>query len=529
MTTPGAPTTSRARSWLPTAGRAVRASLLVPALAAPLLAGSVSAQIIGIKTVPIADGDQFQIYPSKNLGMAGISIAVADTLLDPFVNPALAARVRRGVFHGSPVMYGVSRNTGGGRTLPLGAIARRGPWFGGLSLAVQEVDAARRQPGFFAIAPQPAFDVAITTPSPRIPASDRSRSNQYALVMAGRDLPGLGASVAGSARYASLGAVDGTELLYANSSALDQSGDIVDLRAGLLKEWGGTRSLELLVLHNRFRMTHDVTYLDPVWDPATRSASVRPRVEHNADRTNLWGLHAQYARPLTADGWRVGWLATANVQTHPKIPNYEIMSIPRDPGRSHAYNLGVGLSKSDGPATFGIDAIYEPIRSHTWADAEAPTMTRLGGTIPAGGRAVENWFRFSNATFRMGAGRTLPLDELGTSSLGLQIGLGVQSIRYRLEQLDRVREHRRFQNESWVEWSPTWGLSLGFSELEVRYTGRTTHGTGRPGVTPQVTREAAAPTTAAGGRNVLIAPSGPLTLDRVSVTTHQISLSLPIR
>ena len=33
---------------------------------------------------------------------------------------------------------------------------------------------------------------------------------------------------------------------------------------------------------------------------------------------------------------------------HPKIPNYEIMNIPRDPGTSWSYNLGVGIARDDG-------------------------------------------------------------------------------------------------------------------------------------------------------------------------------------
>ena len=32
---------------------------------------------------------------------------------------------------------------------------------------------------------------------------------------------------------------------------------------------------------------------------ATRRAAAVPRVEHNADRTNTWGLHLEYERPLT--------------------------------------------------------------------------------------------------------------------------------------------------------------------------------------------------------------------------------------
>lgn len=46
------------------------------------------AQFIDIKTVPIATGEQFLIYPSRNLGFGGLSLAVRDPLGDPFANPA---------------------------------------------------------------------------------------------------------------------------------------------------------------------------------------------------------------------------------------------------------------------------------------------------------------------------------------------------------------------------------------------------------------------------------------------------------
>src|SRR5947199_1609153 len=106
------------------------------------------AQLISIKTVPIAQGDQFEIYPSHNLAMGGVSIAVPDTLLDPFRNPAKGARLAAAPrFFGSPTFYGVSSGAGGGRTLPLAAVTQAGSWYGGLSLALQEVDASRSPAG----------------------------------------------------------------------------------------------------------------------------------------------------------------------------------------------------------------------------------------------------------------------------------------------------------------------------------------------------------------------------------------------
>src|SRR5205809_835290 len=70
--------------------RAVRLSSLLLALAGPA-----AAQLISIKTVPIAQGDQFEIFPSNNLGMGSVSIALADTLLDAFLHPAKGARLGR--------------------------------------------------------------------------------------------------------------------------------------------------------------------------------------------------------------------------------------------------------------------------------------------------------------------------------------------------------------------------------------------------------------------------------------------------
>jgi hypothetical protein len=245
-------------------------------------------------------------------------------------------------------------------------------------------------------------------------------------------------------------------------------------------------------------------------------------VEENLDYTDTWGLHLEYERPLPGPGWRIGWLATANRATHPKIPNYEIMNIPRDPGDTYAFNVGIGLSRIAGPATFGVDAIYEPIWSNTWADAAGPVATASGDTIPAGGKTIENDFRFSNASFRMGASR-----DIGRT-LALQLGLVVRSTHYWLTQVDNIQRTSRNLEEQWVEWMPTWGVGLRFPELEIRYQGSVLNGTGRPGVAPSgVTWEVADAARLAS--NILVAPSGPLTLGEVKVVTHRVGLSLPLR
>lgn len=56
--------------------------------------------------------------------------------------------------------------------------------------------------------------------------------------------------------------MDGVDLLYNGSAQIGQFGHAVDVRVGAPKEWTGDRSLELVAVYNRFRMTHDVFYLD---------------------------------------------------------------------------------------------------------------------------------------------------------------------------------------------------------------------------------------------------------------------------
>jgi hypothetical protein len=103
----------------------------------------------------------------------------------------------------------------------------------------------------------------------------------------------------------------------------------------------------------------------------------------------------------------------------------------------------------------------------------------------------------------------------------------VRSVRYRLAQTDNVQLMQRALETGWLEWTPTWGLSLRFPEFEIRYRGRVTHGAGRPGV--QSFPVFWGRDVALAGGTILAAPTGPLNLTDVSTTTHQISLSLPLR
>lgn len=467
------------------------------------------AQLIPIRTVPLATGDQFMVYPSETAAMGGLSIAVDDALLDPFVNPAKGARLQGARLFGTPSFYGVSDDGGGGRTLPAGALFTADAWFGGGSLAIQELTAAER-PFFW------------NPWGPRL-LSNQSSTNTYLHGLLGRRFGSGGrTSVAFGASRADLGAVDGVELLYPLADEIAQDGSRLDLRLGLVHEWDEGRSLEAILVHDRLDMTHDVTTREFVWDEDQMTGEWITRREENLDRTNVWGLHTAYRQPLGTAGWRLGLAATGNRKDHPKIPNYEIMSIPRDPGHSWAYNLGVGLARTTGPATYGIDLVYEPIWTDTWAEAAEPLETADGDTIPVGGKTVENDFFFSNVKARIG----LAYEE---QRFAFRLGLRVHSVDYTLEQFDNVEVSRRTQDESWMEWTPTWGLSLLFSEVRLHYAGRRTSGTGRPGTRWEGGDFGRTMEALSASGDFLPAPSGPLTLQETTVTTHQLSVELPIR
>lgn len=451
------------------------------------------AQLISLKTVPIATGNQFLVFPSMNFGMGGVSIAIDDPLLDPFINPAKGTRIEGTVMFASPVYYDISDNVSV-RTLPLGALFSSNTMFGGFSLAVQQLEGENTN----------TFQLL----------SGKYSSNMYASGILGTKLPGSNISVAGSIFWAGLDAIDVVDFLYAGSEKIDQSGYMIDSRIGLIGELDKDHSFEVLLLLNRFNMEHDVTYVDWMMD------GISTRVEKNLDRSNTLGLHLGYVRPLYDTGWLIGGIVTGNWKSHPKIPNYEIMNIPRDPGNSDAYNFGIGFSKkTPDQVTIGIDLIYEPIWSNTWADAAEPVTTSNGGFIPVGGKTIENDFRFSNKLLRIGI-------QKDSKQGGFQFGVQVRAIKYWLDQYDYIENFRRKQKENWSEWTASWSFNLNFTQFRFRYSGRVTTGTGRPGVAWQGDQRNG---FFAASADFIIAPSGPLTLQDARVLTHQISFTVPIR
>jgi hypothetical protein len=494
----------------------------------PAAVTAARAQVITVKTAPIADGGQFAFLPSANLGMGGVSIAMADSMLDPFVNPAKGARSSGARIFGAPTFFSVTRKAGGGLTLPLGATMSNGAWFSQFVLAMQDVDRAGGNNGNVVPPLAAAADsrVVSTTIGPPEDDRDRSRQNRYVHGMLGRRL-GHGVSLASSASWWRINALDGVELYYPTSQGVRQHGEALDLRLGVVQDLGRGQTLEAVAVHNRFAVNHDVSFTDPFWDPSQRTFVFRQRVEPNADRTDTWGLHLAYMRPLSDSTWRVGAVLTGNRIRQPRMPGYELPQVQADAGRSSAFDVGAGVSRSTGPFTMGFDAIYEPIWSRSWVRADEAITARDGSAIDAGTTLLDNRFRFHNGIARVGFSYAMPLsaDQVLTFETGGQ----VRAIRYRLEQSDGVQQIESASTQHWNEWTRSWGLAFRVVGATVQYRGYLTTGASRPGFDDNggvftVIDDVAAPRPGffAGG------PFG-LQFGKVRTTTHQISFSVPIR
>lgn len=278
-------------------------------------------------------------------------------------------------------------------------------------------------------------------------------------------------------------------------------------------------------------MTHDVHW------PAFRQfvapnsfTNVPERSEGFRDQTTRWGLHSEYSQPIGSPGVKVGLLGTVNRLSHPKIPDYRInnvITVPRDPGHTWAFNGGVGLAREFDNTTMGFDLIFEPIYSTTWADAARDTVSASGAVIPKGGHTVDNTFRFDNTEFRFGFEYIAAPDD--RTHFGLQYGLSLYSIRYRLNQTDRVSETNRKQREDWMEWTPSLGFKLRNPKYEVRYAVSFTCGGGGNcmgcfiGCGDDVT------VSAPSDGGVIAAPTAQLRFDGGRVTTQRFTVSLRFR
>jgi len=135
---------------------------------------------------------------------------------------------------------------------------------------------------------------------------------------------------------------------------------------------------------------------------------------------------------------------------------------------------------------------------------------------------VENDFLFTNALIKTGA-------AFDYRKATFQAGLQVRSISYEMDQFDRIQVTKRTQDESWMEWTPSIGVRLKLPGIDVNWVTRVTTGTGRPGTRWSNARMDEASGSIPLASDFIVAPSGPLTLQDARVTTHQLSVVIPMR
>ena len=463
------------------------------------LAGpGVDGQLLPIRTVPVASGDQFRLAPAARMGMGGVRYALRDSLADGWSNPARGRDLSSSLFLASPTFYGISDAGGAGRSFPVTGLFAGSRWFGGASVALQQVENDPSGGGNS--------------------LSDRLGRNLYVSGFIGTRLGDGPWAVGIGLSGASLQAMDGVDLLYAGSDRIEQSGRIVDIRLGLDRV-GDTDRLGIALVNNRVSMEHDVTWTRWVQIDSIPGQWERT-VELNEDRTSSWAGQVMWERDLRAPGWRIGASATVNRKSHPKIPNYVIQNIPRDPGTTWAWEAGFGIARTAEATTFGLDIALQPIWSTTWQGADSIDVANSGGRLNIGDRSIENDFLFTNVMLRSGVSHRIDPVEF-------QLGLDIRSYGYELDQVNWVEATQRKQTESWVEWSPTVGIIATLDALDIRYGLRVTNGTGRPG--RAISCGPGDQLGGDGGSDFILAPGAPLTLQDARVTTHQITVSIPIR
>jgi hypothetical protein len=347
--------------------------------------------------------------------------------------------------------------------------------------------------------------------------------NEYFSALLARQI-GRGVTLGLSAYSAKLGGLDALSQLYPGSDGVEVSGRLFDLRAGLLKEWRNHRSLELLLLHGKSNITHEAVLLTQTWDPVRRQFSNTPRLEHNDDRTRLWGLHAESTLPLDTLGSRIGLLLTANRITHPKIPNYPLVNIPRDPGVTHGFDVGIGIGRSLGGTMVGLDLVYEPIWTNTWATTDENIETDNGNRIPAGSKTIENWFRFSNVKVKGGLSHEIRSEVDSALRFVAQVGIAFASTSYSLLQQDNVALTRRDRQFGWVDWEPTIGFAVRVGSFEARYALRATCGPNSC-VLARGDHVSLAPDTP-GTVGIAVPADGPADFHYGSLVSHRFTITL---
>lgn len=410
-----------------------------------------AAQTVQIKTVPILASDQFNLVPSFRQDMGHVSIAVPDSIQDPFINPGKAWTTRSSWFlcikregwrfnqetayrQNSNARYTSSEESSSSAALlsvPVGGYFT-GQWiYGGGMVALQQISNVNTSKDNFK-----AANVPIT-------------------LFGGLRLPGSDLAVGAGVSHIRINGVDGVYLLYPNATRLRQHGHASQYRLGLSKRWGDRRLYSLSGMRYLYRLTqstNDVT---------------------NQDEHQGWLLQTDYIHTVTP-GWSVAGLLTADWRYHPKIPEYPLANIPRDPGHTQALQIGLGCKWQNSSTLLGIDLIYEPIDVKTWAEAATEITTWDKQVYHKGDKTMRNDYQFRNRLLRSGMQYRI------SRTVQLASGAQIRFYEYDYYQNDFINrsETTAKPQRAWTETTWSGGLTLHLAHVNLTYNVRLLSGTG---------------------------------------------------
>jgi hypothetical protein len=169
----------------------------------------------------------------------------------------------------------------------------------------------------------------------------------------------------------------------------------------------------------------------------------------NKDENEGWFGEANYTRHMN-DALDLAVYAAYDWKYHPKIPEYPLAGIPRDPGYTRGLNLGLGCRWQADKTLIGLDLIYEPIDVKTWADAAADTKLWDDRLIRKGDVTMRNDYQFHNMIIRSGV-QIQPVEWLF-----LRTGANVRFYSYDYYQNDFIQQVERTgkPQREWTEF--TW-------------------------------------------------------------------------
>ncbi len=492
--------------------------LLIFILLALVLAVPVHAQWISIRTVPVIAGNQGDFQPSQARGMGNLAITLDDPLGSPFINPAKGSLVKGIRLFASPTRTGWSNDGGRAVTsvqgssfytgtalnsIPFGVLLHSGDLFGGGGIAYQGYKGDRFREPLPTVVP---FDRSTDLSSS---FSSDIGSNTFLFGLIGFTTSDGKLAFGASGSWAELSAIDGVNLLYPGATDIKQSGKVWEAKLGVMADLPEGDRLEFVAGRGVSTATHEVSYLRSIGPSFTVAK------EMNRDETREWLLHSVYLRSL-GERWKIGAALTVNWKDHPKIPNYALANIPRDPGNSIAYNIGVGIRWSNEKSFWGLEYVYEPITTNTWAEAGEQQLPIADRALPSDFKTVENFFDFSNHIIRVGHSSVSKWEWLE-----YRLGGQLHFYSYDLHQRDNLAHSARNFTTDWLEATLSGGLTARIGRMQLMYTLQLVLGNGLVGVaTP---RFVASPE---GGiirtmNDFLPAPSGALVVDDVPLVTHQ--------